>query len=79
MSEAPKRIWAESVEGKWRNGSWSHSSEPAKFPDEREYIRADIADEVLTVLESVVGHVSPAMQPMMYDAARIAIANAKRR
>ena len=44
MAEAPKRIWAESVEGKWRNGSWAAKPEPDKFPDEREFVRADIAD-----------------------------------
>ena len=44
MSDAPKRIWAESVEGKWRNGSWAAKPSPAQFPDEREFVLATIAN-----------------------------------
>lgn len=44
MTEAPERIWAESVGGKWRNGSWAAKPSPQHFPDEREYVLASVAD-----------------------------------
>lgn len=46
-AEAPERIWAESVEGKWRNGAWSSKPAPDKFPDEREFMLASAHDAEL--------------------------------
>ena len=53
MTEAPKRIWAESMMERWNSGTWARRSCRSVFPEERAYVPAELYDEAIDALKLV--------------------------